>query len=99
MLLAGKGGPEFVAGELLVQYNAGTTTAGRNAARAGMGLQVAETIQTKSMQTAGFGVMERVRVGNGMTMEAAMARLKANARVKFVEPNYIYKPSAVSDDT
>lgn len=99
VLLAGKGGPEFVAGELLVQYNAGTTTAGRNAARAGMGLQVAETIQTKSMQTAGFGVMERVRVGNGMTMEAAMARLKANARVKFVEPNYIYKPSAVSDDT
>jgi subtilisin family serine protease len=99
VLLAGKGGPEFVAGELLVQYNSGTTAAGRNAARAGMGLQVAETIQTKSMQKAGFGVMERVRVGNGMTMEAAMARLKTNARVKFVEPNYIYKPSAVSNDT
>jgi len=99
VLLAGKGGPEFVAGELLVQYNSGTTTASRNAVRAGMGLQVAETIQTKSMQNAGFGAMERLRVGNGMTMEAAMARLKTNARVKFVEPNYIYKPSAVSDDT
>ena len=99
VLLAGKGGPEFVAGELLVQYNSGTTTAGRNAARAGMGMQVAETIQTKTMQNAGFGVMERVRVGNGMTMDAAMARLKANARVKYVEPNYIYKPAAVSDDT
>lgn len=99
VLLAGKGGPEFVAGELLVQYNSGTTLAARNVARAGMGMQVAETIQTKTMQNAGFGVMERLRVGNGMTMEAAMARLKANARVKFVEPNYIYKPSAVSDDT
>jgi subtilisin family serine protease len=99
VLLAAKGGPEFVAGELLVQYNSGTTAAGRNAARAGMGLQVAETLQTKTMQRAGFGVMERVRVGNGMTMEAAMARLKGNARVKFVEPNYIYKPSAVSNDT
>ncbi|MFM7864467.1 MAG: hypothetical protein ACKPHU_09670, partial [Planctomycetaceae bacterium] len=40
VLLAAKGGPEFVAGELLVQYNSGTTAAGRNAARAGMGLQV-----------------------------------------------------------
>ncbi|GDX92788.1 hypothetical protein LBMAG46_27960 [Planctomycetia bacterium] len=99
VLLAGKGGPEFVAGELLVQYNSGTTLTARNAARAGMGLQVAETVQTRTMQNAGFGAMERLRVGNGMTMEAAMARLKANARVKFVEPNYIYKPSAVSDDT
>ncbi|MFM7833003.1 MAG: S8 family peptidase, partial [Planctomycetaceae bacterium] len=62
-------------------------------------MQVAETLQTKTMQRAGFGVMERVRVGNGMTMEAAMASLKGNARVKFVEPNYIYKPSAVSNDT
>ena len=99
LLLTAKGGPEIVPGELLVQYNSGVTAAGRNVARAGMGVQVAETIQTKTMQKAGFGVMERVRLGNGMTMDAAIAKLKSNSRVKFVEPNYVYKPAAVSDDT
>ncbi len=99
LLLTAKGGPEIVPGELLVQYNSGVTAAGRNVVRAGMGVQVAETIQTKTMQKAGFGVIERVRLGNGMTMDAAIAKLKSNSRVKFVEPNYIYKPMAVSDDT
>ena len=63
LLLTAKGGPEIVPGELLVQYNSGVTAAGRNVARAGMGVQVAETIQTKTMQKAGFGVMERVQIG------------------------------------
>ena len=95
-LLTGK---EYVPNELLVQYSAQAVVGQRNLAIVGTGASVAETIHTKAMQASGMGVLERVTLGAGTDMEAAMQAIKKNPNVLYVEPNYIYRPSVVSNDT
>ncbi|MFM8728857.1 MAG: LEPR-XLL domain-containing protein, partial [Planctomycetaceae bacterium] len=69
ILLAATGGPEFVPGELLVQYASGLTTADRDSARGDLGMLVAETVHTTAMQSAGTGPLERLVLPDGLPME------------------------------
>lgn len=98
VLLTEFSGMDFVEGELLVQYAPQVTLAERTSARSDLGLEVAETLHTKAMQSAGSGVLERVLLPAGARMEQVMERLRADFRVQFVEPNYRYKSASVSND-
>jgi subtilisin family serine protease len=90
---------EFVAGELLVQYSPQATLAQQANARAAIGGEVKEVIQSRVMQEAGFGRLERVSLGKGVDLLQAIEALERNPAVAYAEPNYIYRKAAVSNDT
>jgi subtilisin family serine protease len=92
-------GREAVRNEFLVQYAPQALGSQRNAAALAASVTVAETIHTKAMQSNGMGVLERVTLNPGVDMQTAMQGLKRNPNVLYVEPNYIYRPSVVSNDT
>lgn len=98
MVAVQAGPPEFVPGELLVQFRDGVTSAGRGRALARVGGQAAEEILTGAMRAAGrrVGVM-RVRVSGDV--ERVIAALRTDADVEFAEPNWIYRHNATSNDT
>ena len=98
LLAADLTGREFVRGELLVQFAPNASPAQRAAVRAAVGGQLAETIQTATMKATGAGTLERIKITNGMAIDKAIAAFARQPRVLFAEPNYIYRPSAVSND-
>jgi subtilisin family serine protease len=92
------GPPEFVPGELLVQFKEGATASARTRALGRVGGAVAEDILTTAMRAAGRRVgVTRVRVGGDV--ERAIAALRADVDVEFAEPNWIYRHQATSNDT
>jgi subtilisin family serine protease len=93
------GGQEYVPNELLVQYSAQAFAPERNAAAIVADTKIVETIHTKAMQANGLGALTRVTLGAGVDMEKAMQALKQNPNVLYVEPNFIYRPSVISNDT
>jgi subtilisin family serine protease len=50
------------------------------------------------MQVQGIGVLEHLRLPGGKSVEQAIADLKSNPQIAFAEPNYIYRPTVVSND-
>lgn len=91
------GPPEFVPGEVLVQFRDGATATGRGRALGRVGGQVAEEILTGAMRSQGRRVgLTRVRVAGNVS--DAISALKADPDVQFAEPNWIYKHQ-VSNDT
>lgn len=92
-------GRDFVPGEIVVQYTAQATPAQQAQIRAAVGGQAKEVIHTRLMQQSGMGRMERVSLGLGMNVNAALEAMKRRPGVLYAEPNYIYKPAAVSNDT
>jgi subtilisin family serine protease len=92
-------GVEYIPNELLVQYATQSMTVKRGPAFVGIDAEVSETIHTKAMQASGLGVLERLTLGSGISMQSAMEAIKRNPNVLYVEPNYIYRPSVVSNDT
>jgi subtilisin family serine protease len=92
-------GREFVAGEILVQYTAQATPLQQAKARAAIGGEVKEVIQTRIMQEAGVGRLERVSFGRGIDLARAIEALERNPAVAYAEPNYIFRPAATSNDT
>ncbi len=89
----------FVPGELLIQFAPNADVASRANARAQVSGHVLEQIQTNSMKTAGQGILERVVVGNGLSVDAAINRVRSMRGVAYAEPNWIYNTSEVSNDT
>lgn len=92
-------GVEYIPNELLVQYATQSMTVKRGPAFVGIDAEVSETIHTKAMQSNGLGVLERVTLGSGISMQSAMEAIKRNPNVLYVEPNYIYRPAVISNDT
>ncbi|MBM3966251.1 MAG: hypothetical protein FJ308_14485 [Planctomycetes bacterium] len=90
---------EYIPNEILVQYLPGANVSQRGMARASTNGSLSEQIFTKTMQASGLGQMERVSLGNGVTVPQALAALANNPFVAYAEPNYIYKPAFVSNDT
>jgi hypothetical protein len=92
-------GVEYIPNELLVQYATQSMAVKRGPAFVGIDAEVSETIHTKAMQSSGLGVLERVTLGSGISMQSAMEAIKRNPNVLYVEPNYIYRPAVISNDT
>jgi subtilisin family serine protease len=94
---AEEGAPEFVPGEVIVRFRAGTSETGRGAAMRAANAAVAERILTKTMQRAGDGEGLTV-LRTGLDVPAAIAALRGVADVEYAEPNYVYRHAATSND-
>jgi subtilisin family serine protease len=90
---------DFAANEILVQYNSVVEADSAAQMRGIPGAIVAESFQTNAMKQNGLGTMERLKLPQGLTVDRAIEQLKNNPHVKYAEPNWIYKPSAGSNDT
>ena len=90
---------EYIPNEILVQYQPNVSASQRGVARAATSGAVAEQIFTKAMQSSGLGQMERITLGSGVSVAQAIAALANNPLVVYAEPNYLYKPAVVSNDT
>jgi subtilisin family serine protease len=88
----------FADNEVLIQFAANASEAVRKSARAVVSGRAAEAIQTAAMRDAGVGVLERVMLGRGVTVERAMTALQNRPGVVFAEPNWKLATSAVSND-
>jgi subtilisin family serine protease len=88
----------FFEGEILVQYAPTVGAAGRAAVHAALGGAALEAIQTAAMRAQGNGVLERVSLGQGLTIERAIAAVANRPGVVFAEPNFRLSAVAVSND-
>jgi hypothetical protein len=89
---------DFMAGEVLVQFDPSMTEEMRATVRPA-GSTVVETIHTAMMQRVGEGVMERIQLASSMTVEQGVEHFQDLNGVKFAEPNFIVTTAAVSNDT
>lgn len=99
LLAADLVGQEYVLGEILVQYTSQASVEEQGRARAAVAGNVREVIHTRAMQDSGAGKLERVALGRGLDMAAAIRAIERNPSVAYAEPNYIFKTTAVSNDT
>lgn len=89
----------FLPGELLIQYDPGVDATARAGIRAELAGRLVESIFTGPMSDAGQGVLERVAFGKGIVIDEAIAVANEIPGVAFAEPNWVYTPSFVSNDT
>ncbi len=89
----------YAPGELLVQFQPGVSEQARAETLALAGAQSTDALHTASMVREGNGVLERLALPNGLSVEEAVLRLEQNPNVRFAEPNWIYNTAAVSNDT
>jgi subtilisin family serine protease len=97
---AGYAGPrlEYVAGELIVKFADGASTADRGSALASVQGAVGTRILTAAMKSRGDTEGLTV-VRTRMSVPDAVRALSARAGVVYAEPNYYYYHDAVSNDT
>jgi subtilisin family serine protease len=86
-------GRQHVAGEMLVQFRAGTDAATQDAVRRNLGAQKLESIR------GAHGELQLVRLPAGQDISAAVRGLSSVSAVEFAEPNWIYRHAATSNDT
>jgi hypothetical protein len=88
----------FVQGEVLIQYRAGTSDAARQRARGRVAAEAIEMISAAADRRDGKGDLELARVPAGLSVAAAVRDLEADASVEFAEPNFIYEHQVISND-
>jgi subtilisin family serine protease len=96
-LFSQQGGSAYVAGEVLVKFRAGATTAARGAALNAANATVTERIITAQMRRMGDAEGVTV-IRTGLSVAAAIQALRGHASVEYAEPNYIYQHEATSND-
>ncbi len=88
----------FREGEILIQFAPTATAAAQALARAAVGGRAIEAIQTAAMKSKGLGTLERVALGQGVTVDRAIAALANRPGVVFAEPDWKLSKTAVSND-
>ncbi|NBX28879.1 hypothetical protein EBR04_00240 [bacterium] len=88
----------YADGELLVQFDRSVTAADRNGLRGLVGGRAAEVIETVAMRADDISGIERLSLGAGVSVEAAVAALRNRPGVIFAEPNWQVSKAVVSDD-
>ncbi|MBZ5640819.1 MAG: hypothetical protein LAO51_18940, partial [Acidobacteriia bacterium] len=86
---SGAQGPAYVPGEILVKFKADAPMHLKSSAKADLGAQTRHAFRSKA---------EHWSLGNGVTVERALERLKANPNVEYAEPNYYVHASIVPND-
>jgi subtilisin family serine protease len=89
---------EFVPGELLVQFKAGTTPADMARALGRIRAEVLETVAERGRRSDHKGDLVLVRYQPDFTPAAARRMLAADPAVEFAEPNWVYTHQATSND-
>lgn len=84
--------------ELLVQFAPTADVSSRAAVRGTVNGQAAETLLTPTMRSRGVGPLERITIGNGMSVEQAAKAVARQPGVVLAEPNYVLRRAAVSND-
>jgi subtilisin family serine protease len=82
-------GPQFVPSEVIVKFRYGATAAEKGRALARANAQAIDRLSRTPAAAAG-GDVELARVGGGLNVAQAIARIGADASVVFAEPNWIY---------
>jgi subtilisin family serine protease len=85
----------YAASEVLVHFRAGQAAAVRQAALSALGARSLERLRA----TVRDGELHRVALPAGLAVPEAIRRLRAQAGVRFVEPNWIYTTQAAPNDT
>jgi len=88
----------FLEREVLVQFAPTATAAAKTAARTAVRGRAVEVIQTTAMRSQGLGSLERVSLGQGISVAQAVSLLAKRPGVVFAEPNWKLTTSAVSND-
>ena len=86
------------AGEILIQFTAGTDANARDAILSQVGGRAEEVLRGNGNGRSGDGSLVRVTLGSGMPVEQAVAVLSKLPGVDFAEPNFIYTKQVVSND-
>ncbi|MDI6804092.1 MAG: S8 family peptidase [Bacteroidota bacterium] len=90
-------GNQYVPGEIIVKYRAGTPSSQREITLKKVGGTVTEKIRTRTMEK--FGDKEGITlVRTSMHVPDAVHALQGQADVEYAEPNYIYYHTATSND-
>ncbi len=79
---------EFVPGQVLVRFEAGTSAAAKSAARGRAGAVASRRLPLRGV--------ELLKVDGGV--KAAVAALERRADVVYAEPNYLYRTTGLSND-
>jgi subtilisin family serine protease len=91
------GRAQHMPGEVLVQFSAHATEADRDAVRQGLGASREEVVRRHGKD--GAGQLELLRLPPGLAISEAVRGLSTDAAVDFVDANWLYYPSVVSNDT
>ncbi|MBZ5640789.1 MAG: S8 family serine peptidase, partial [Acidobacteriia bacterium] len=86
---SGAQGPAYEPGVILLKFKTDAPMHLRSSAKADLGAQTRHAFKSKA---------ESWRLGNGVTVEQAIARLRANPNVEYAEPNYYVHASIVPND-
>lgn len=88
----------IVPGELLVQYESGFGVQQRALNRLNAGAGLAEEISDSVTERFDSGMMERLTLPSGMSVESARAWFGTQPGVKYAEPNYMIRTCDISND-
>lgn len=94
----GAGEGHFVPNEVLLQFSPRASEADRAEARGRVAGRVEEVVVPGDGRGDGKGDLELVSLPPGLTVAAAVARLKAHPAVEFAEPNWVYTHQLTSND-
>ena len=92
------GRAQFVPGELLVQFKAGTSAQAQASAVAFIRGNRKETVLTASGRRDGKGDLQLLTLPQGLAVADAFRAMSQLADVDFAEPNWIYQHQATSND-
>ncbi|HVF45967.1 MAG TPA: S8 family peptidase [Pyrinomonadaceae bacterium] len=92
-------GPEFVPGEMLIQFKAGTAQAEIDEILERVDAQVSELIRPALSAENDRGDLVLATFSPLVSFEFARREIESKDTVEFVEPNWIYRHQATSDDT
>lgn len=92
------GRPTAAPGEILVQFKPGTAAGERASILSEVGGKVVDTVRGHRPDDAHEGMLARIVVGPGMTVEQAIEILSRRPGVQFAEPNYVQTMTATSND-
>lgn len=90
--------PAMVAGEILVAYDKSVNIQQRALIRTNFGGLLNEEIDGTERALLGDGATERVGLPAGASTDSAITWFSRQPGVLFAEPNYLLKPTAVSND-
>lgn len=89
---------EHVPGEILVQFRPQVNGNSTTAVQTAIGGEILQTIQTAAMMRSGSGVLQRISIAPGLSIQDAIQLAESDPSVAFAEPNYIYRRELVSND-
>lgn len=92
------GQAKFVAGELLVQFKAGTSPEAQASAVAFLRGSKKESVKNASQRRDGKGDLHLLSLPPGLLVAEAYRSMSQLAEVEYAEPNWIYQHQATSDD-